>query len=195
MLEVVEAAVAKEIGAERVGIRISPVTPANDVADSDPQALFDHLVARARQAAASPIIHVVEGATGGPRDCRPFDYGACASAFDGRLHRQQRLRPGARRQGASRATAADLIAFGRPFIANPDLVERLQRGAPLNTPDGHLLWRRRQGLHRLSDAGRAAGGAVGPTKAASGCVRHSGGRGAPCAVVTEPTNRGERHGT
>ena len=33
------------------------------------------------------------------------------------------------------ADAADLIAFGKPFIANPDLVERLRRGAPLNAPD------------------------------------------------------------
>jgi N-ethylmaleimide reductase len=31
--------------------------------------------------------------------------------------------------------AADLIAFGKPFLANPDLVERLKRGAPLNAPD------------------------------------------------------------
>ena len=30
---------------------------------------------------------------------------------------------------------ADLLAFGRPFIANPDLVERLKKGAPLNAPD------------------------------------------------------------
>jgi N-ethylmaleimide reductase len=33
------------------------------------------------------------------------------------------------------AEGADLVAFGRPFIANPDLVERLRSGAPLNTPD------------------------------------------------------------
>ena len=36
---------------------------------------------------------------------------------------------------AALAQGADIVAFGRPFIANPDLVERLQRNAPLNTPD------------------------------------------------------------
>ena len=61
------------------------------------------------------------------------------------------------------AGAADLIAFGKPFIANPDLVERFSSGAPLNDArQGDVLRRRRQGLHGLSDAGRqAAGGAVG----------------------------------
>ncbi len=66
MLEVAEA-VAQEAGAERTGIRISPVTPANDVSDSNPQPLFDHIV-DGLSALKLDSIHVIEGATGGPRD-------------------------------------------------------------------------------------------------------------------------------
>ena len=59
------------------------------------------------------------------------------------------------------ANAADLIAFGKPFISNPDLVERLKKGAPLNEcGQDDVLRRRRQGIHGLSDAGRGAGGGV-----------------------------------
>jgi N-ethylmaleimide reductase len=65
-LEVVDAVVA-EIGAGRVGIRLSPVTPANDLADSDPQAVFGYLVEELNKRGIA-FIHFVEGATGGPRD-------------------------------------------------------------------------------------------------------------------------------
>ena len=52
------------------------------------------------------------------------------------LHRQQRLRSGlGNHQGPGGQGLADLFAFGRPFIANPDFVERLKKGAPLNEWD------------------------------------------------------------
>ena len=79
MLEVSKA-VAAEAGAERTGIRISPVTPANDVSDSNPQPLFDYIVDRLN-ALKLTYIHVIEGATGGPRDIAPFDYGSLAQAL------------------------------------------------------------------------------------------------------------------
>src|SRR5215475_178122 len=72
MLDVSKAVVA-EVGAERTGIRISPVTPSNDISDSSPQALYDHIV-DALEALKLAYIHVVEGATGGTRDIAPFDY-------------------------------------------------------------------------------------------------------------------------
>lgn len=81
MLEVAEA-VSGEVGAERTGIRISPVTPANDVSDSNPQPLFDHIVDRLN-ALKLIYIHVIEGATGGPRDIAPFDYGNLRKRFSG----------------------------------------------------------------------------------------------------------------
>ena len=132
MLEVAEA-VAAEAGPERTGIRISPVTPANDICDSNPQPLFDHIVDRL-DALKLTYLHVVEGATGGPRDNAPFDYGSLRRRF-----RQAYVANNGYDFDLAAKTlatdAADLIAFGKPFISNPDLVERLRQGAPLNAPD------------------------------------------------------------
>ena len=132
MLEVAKA-VASEAGAERTGIRISPVTPANDVSDSNPQPLFDH-IADELDALKLTYIHVIEGATGGPRDFATFDYASLRKRFRGAYIANN----GYDFELATRqldAGAADLIAFGKPFISNPDLVERLKRGAPLNAWD------------------------------------------------------------
>ena len=128
MLEVT-AAVAQEIGAERTGIRISPVSPANGISCSDPQAQYDYIVDHLN-ALGIAYIHVVEGATGGPRDVAPFDYGSLRRRFS----KTYIANNGYSLDLATSHLAdgkADLIAFGRPFIANPDLVERLQNGAPL----------------------------------------------------------------
>ncbi len=132
LLEVTEA-VTSVWGSERVGVRISPASPANDMRDSDPQALFNHAVA-----ALAPFnlayLHVVEGATGGARDLLGFDYGALRRAFGGPyLANNGYDKPLA--EAALREGRADAIAFGRPFIANPDLVERLRTSAPLATAD------------------------------------------------------------
>ena len=89
MLEVAKV-VSAEAGAERTGIRISPVTPANDTSDSNPQPLFDYIVDHLN-ALKLVYLHVIEGATGGPRDIAPFDYALLAQAVFGRLHGQQRL--------------------------------------------------------------------------------------------------------
>ncbi|MFT4276625.1 MAG: alkene reductase [Rhodopseudomonas sp.] len=132
MLEVA-AAVAKEIGPERTGIRISPVTPANDVSDSNPQALFDYIVDELDKLKLV-YIHVIEGATGGPRDNAPFDYASLRKRFSG-TYIANNAYDRALADKQLDANAADLIAFGKPFISNPDLVERLKRNAPLNEPD------------------------------------------------------------
>src|ERR1700738_5147683 len=132
MLEV-SRVVAAEAGADRTGIRISPVTPANDVSDSDPQPLFDHIV-EGLNALKLTYIHVIEGATGGPRDIAPFDYGSLRKRFK----QAYIANNGYDFELATKVLAADeadLIAFGKPFLANPDLVERLKRGAPLNAAD------------------------------------------------------------
>src|ERR1700732_2965456 len=72
MLEVAKV-VSAEAGPERTGIRISPVTPANDISDSNPQALFEHIVERLN-ALKLVYIHVVEGATGGAGDTAPVHH-------------------------------------------------------------------------------------------------------------------------
>ncbi|MEY9576094.1 2,4-dienoyl-CoA reductase-like NADH-dependent reductase (Old Yellow Enzyme family) [Bradyrhizobium diazoefficiens] len=137
MLEV-SRAVAAEAGTERTGIRISPVTPANDVSDSNPQALFDHIV-DGLSALKLVYLHVVEGATGGPRDFAPFDYASLRKRFSGAYVANN----GYDFDLATKvldANAADLIAFGKPFISNPDLVERLKRGAALNDWDKNTFY-------------------------------------------------------
>ena len=137
MLEVSKAVVA-EAGANRTGIRISPVTPANDIADSNPQALFDHIV-DGLSALKLVYLHVVEGATGGPRDFAPFDYASLRKRFAGAYIANN----GYDFDLATKvldAGAADLIAFGKPFISNPDLVERLKTGATLNDWDKNTFY-------------------------------------------------------
>ncbi len=138
LLEVM-AAVIKEIGAARTALRLSPVSPANDLADSNPQALFNYVIEQLEK--LKPVyIHVVEGATGGPRDVAPdFDFQALRQRYSGAWM----VNNGYDKALAERALAdgkADLVAFGRPFISNPDLVERLRRDAPLNALDGSTLY-------------------------------------------------------
>jgi N-ethylmaleimide reductase len=134
LLEVVRE-VCEEVGRERVGLRLSPVTPANDVVDANPQKLFDYVV---RQLGPLGIayLHLIEGATGGPREVegRPFDYQAMLRAWrDAGAKGAWMVNNGYERALAEQALAhgADLVAFGRPYISNPDLVERLHRNAPL----------------------------------------------------------------
>ncbi|MEO8654329.1 MAG: alkene reductase, partial [Ramlibacter sp.] len=128
MLEVMRAVVG-EVGGARTGLRISPVTPANDIDDENPQALFEYLMKQLAPLGLA-YIHVIEGATGGPREIpdRPFDYDAMRDTFRaaggkgawmvnngyGKVLAEQAL-----------ADGADLVAFGKLFIANPDLVHRL----------------------------------------------------------------------
>jgi N-ethylmaleimide reductase len=125
----VAAAVVSEIGAERTGIRISPVSPANGVSSSDPQAQFDYIVDQLNTLGLV-YLHVVEGATGGPRDITPFDFDSLRRRFKNTYIANNGYD---RDLATTRLTEdkADLFAFGRPFIANPDLVERLKADAPL----------------------------------------------------------------
>ncbi len=126
----VTAAVVDEVGANRTGLRISPVSPANGVSSSEPQAQFDYLVDQLN-ALDIVYLHVVEGATGGPRDVAPFDFGALRQRFK----KTYIANNGYDLDLATSRLAedkADLIAFGRPFIGNPDLVERLRTGSPLS---------------------------------------------------------------
>lgn len=114
----------------RIGIRLSPWSEFNDAADSDPDATFAHVVDRLN-AHGLAYLHLIEGSTGGERQggfdaLRDRWRGAymANNGYDGDLAR-------ARVEGGR----VDLVAFGRPYIANPDLAERLQAGAPLNEGD------------------------------------------------------------
>lgn len=138
LVEVMQAVVA-ECGGGRAGLRLSPVTPANDAGqDSDPQALYEHAVAQLAPLKLA-FIEVVEGSTGGARDFAPFDYAALRRRFDGAWM----VNNGYQRQMAMDVVAsggADLVSFGRPFIGNPDLVSRLRADAPLAPFDRKTLY-------------------------------------------------------
>jgi N-ethylmaleimide reductase len=123
-------AVCAEIGPGRVGLRLSPVTPANDIGqDSNPQALYEYVV-RQLSPLGFAFIHVVEGSTGGPRDFAPFDFDALRKLWSGAWI----VNNGYTRQTALDVVAtgkADAVAFGKLFISNPDLGLRLREDAPL----------------------------------------------------------------
>lgn len=128
VVEVMKA-VADAIGPGRTSLRLSPVTPSNDIGqDSHPQELFNHVVEQLAPLKLA-FLEIVEGTTGGPRDSTPFDYAALRQRFAGPVI----LNNGYTREMALEAVAtgqADAVSIGRPFISNPDLVERMRRNLP-----------------------------------------------------------------
>ncbi len=132
LLEVTEA-VAKVWGADRVGVRISPVNSFNSMSDSDPDATFGH-VARALNRFGLAYLHVVERDFSDRKPEPSYDRRRLRAAFEGPYIASggyDRLRG----DWALASGGADLIAFGKAFLANPDLPERFRRHAPLNPPD------------------------------------------------------------
>ncbi|MDB4960632.1 MAG: N-ethylmaleimide reductase [Myxococcales bacterium] len=138
LLEVVEACIAIW-GPERVGVRISPLSTFNDIQDDNPEATFSYV---AEQLAEYKLayLHVINPAatelqTGQPIPQRVEKLLALIrSKFRGVLM----MAGGFTRDTAAQwieAGRADLIAFGRAFLANPDLPERFRRKAGFNQPD------------------------------------------------------------
>jgi N-ethylmaleimide reductase len=116
----------------RVGIRLSPVTPdaGNTPMDSDVMATYGHLVRQLNQYKLA-YLHFVEGATAGSRDLPDgINLDALRAQFEGAYigNNGYTLDLAIARRAAGKI---DLAAFGRPFIANPDLVARLRNGLPL----------------------------------------------------------------
>ncbi len=132
LLEVTEA-VAGVWGADRVGVRLSPLNAFNDMADSQPGATFGYAAGRLG-AHGLAYLHVVEPGAPGPDARDGFDWHELRRAFGGTT-----IANGGydldRAGEALAAGDADLVAFGRLFIANPDLPRRFAIGAPLNAPD------------------------------------------------------------
>lgn len=137
----VVTAVAAAIGPERVGLRISPANPVNGIAEGDTGALYPALVT-AVAGLGLAYLHIVRIDPEDPllRQIRAIWPGSLvanpATAGDTRdpgtiIAESERLL----------AAGADHIALGRAFLANPDLVERLRTGAPLNAiRDTHLMY-------------------------------------------------------
>jgi N-ethylmaleimide reductase len=141
-LEVLKAIVT-EIGASRTGLRLSPVTPVNDAKqDSDAQGLFNYFVEKLAPLKLA-FYDVNEGATGGHRDVVAFDYSSLRSRFkNGNEQGAWIVNNGYNRAMAIDAVASgksDLVAFGKAFISNPDVVNRLYLDAPLNPLNSDAL--------------------------------------------------------
>jgi len=139
LLDVVQA-VAAAIGSGRTGLRLSPQSPlANAAPDSQAQALMAHVM-QALAPLRLAYVHMIEGQTGGPRDS--------AVALDWARLRALAATPWIVNNGHTRESAwaavaegrADAVAFGRPFIANPDLGLRLRRHAPWASADASLYY-------------------------------------------------------
>ncbi len=134
----VTSAVVTAAGSDKVGLRISPVNPFNDMKDSQPQALFNAVV-DALNPFKLAYLHVVEGGIHGGGIADPFDFSAlrqhCLSPYIANLAYDK-----ARGNAAIASGHADAIAYGVPFIANPDLVERFSTDAPLNAADSSSFY-------------------------------------------------------
>ena len=131
----VVAAVAGEVGIERTGIRLSPIGESQGANDSDNEALFVAAAAEL-EALGVPWLELREPgpqSTFGASD-QPAVSPAIRKVYSGKivLNSDYDGTSGAARLAEG---VADAISFGRPFIANPDLVERIAGEAPLNTPD------------------------------------------------------------
>lgn len=137
LLEVVEAVVAVA-GADKVGVRLSPVNPFNDMKDSNPQATFNY-VANALNQFGLAYLHAVEGGIHGGGESEPFDFAAFRQQFKG-AYMANLSYDKARGNAAVQSGHADVIAYGVPYIANPDLVERFKLDAPLNAADSNTFY-------------------------------------------------------
>lgn len=131
-LEVVDA-VLGVWGPERTGIRISPLSGANDIADSDPEATFTAYT-DALSARGLVYLHAIEGATRKARDPEAFKVWTLKGRFSG-LYMGNNGYDRDLAIARVEAGLVDLVCFGRPFISNPDLPARLELAAPLSPWD------------------------------------------------------------
>ena len=138
LLEVVDA-VDDVWGPDRIGVRVSPMGKANDISDTDPIATFGYVANKlsdknlAYLHVVNPLLGAIQDGT--EPDLRPMEMvKVIREKYRGTL-----VFAGGFDQETAEAwtdqARADLIAFGRKFIANPDLPERFRRRAPLNADD------------------------------------------------------------
>lgn len=135
LLEVVDVAVAIW-GSGRVGVRLSPYGTFNDMSDSDPVALFSYVLDALNQRQVA-YVHVIEprATSAGGSDAVAADAPSTSALFRDKFNGVFISAGGYTPDTAADAVAsgsADAVAFGRIYIANPDLPERIRAAAPLN---------------------------------------------------------------
>ncbi len=131
----VAAAVIEVWGSTRVGVRLSPSSTFQDMHDSDPEALFDYVVAQLNQFNLA-YLHIVEPRIKGSHDDFSEKQVQLGASHFRALYQGPLMSAGGYTRDTGEAMIgqgdADLIAYGRLFIANPDLPERFAHSAPLN---------------------------------------------------------------
>jgi N-ethylmaleimide reductase len=138
LLEIVDT-VAQAIGADRLGVRLSPYGRYGGISDTDPVALFG-FVARELSRRGIAYLHLIEASASeiGIDDKlhadAPNNAALFRQSFEGPLISAGAYTPESAAD-ALESGRSDAVAFGRLFIANPDLVQRVRIGAVLNTPD------------------------------------------------------------
>ena len=136
LLQVVDAIVSVW-GGNRVGVRIAPSGTWNGVSDSDPIALFDY-VAKQLNRFGLAYLHIIEPRIKGnvliADGQGPIAAARMRKIFTGKIIAAGGFEPDTA-EAAVRDGAADLVAFGRHFVANPDLPKRIRLGLPLNAYD------------------------------------------------------------
>jgi N-ethylmaleimide reductase len=137
LMEVTKAVIAVA-GSDKVGIRISPVNPFNDMDDSNPQTLFNYVASELNQFNLA-YLHVLEGGVHGGGVADPFDFAALRQLFKG-AYLANLGYDKTRGNAAIASGQADAIAYGVPFIANPDLVQRYKTDAALNEADSNTFY-------------------------------------------------------
>ena len=141
-LREVTAAVTDVWGPERVGLRLSPLSPFNDMEDDTPGATF-HRAASTADDFGLAYVHLVEPSAPKPPVAGDGDaadvFDGIREAFDGALVANGNYDTATATDAIERGYA-DLVAFGRAFLANPDLPRRLKEGLPINVPDEETFY-------------------------------------------------------
>ncbi|MEG2046323.1 MAG: alkene reductase [Comamonas sp.] len=131
--EVVQAVIAV-VGKDRIGVRLAPLTTLNGAVDDTPQATY-LAAAKLLDDLGVAYIHIAEVDWEDAPEMPLAFKEALRLVYRGTLIYAGKY-TAEKAEAALQAGWADLIGFGRPFIANPDLPHRLQQGLALNTPDG-----------------------------------------------------------
>ncbi len=139
VLQVIDAVIATTGDSGRVGVRISPMGTFGDISDANPRETFGYLVEQLNSRNLA-YLHIN----------KPDWLGGTFEGFDDLLRELRDRYQGkiilaggldsSSAEAALSTGLADAVAFGRPYIANPDLVERLRQDAPLNQPDANTFY-------------------------------------------------------
>ncbi|UXY51947.1 alkene reductase [Pseudomonas tohonis] len=139
VLQVIDAVIATTGDSGRVGVRISPMGTFGDISDANPRETFGYLVEQLNSRNLAYLHINKPDWLGGTFEGFDDLLRELRDRYQGRIILAGGLDSGSAEQALG-SGLADAVAFGRPYIANPDLVERLRQGAALNQPDANTFY-------------------------------------------------------